>query len=50
MTETANKLNPYIHLTESFLAHEIEAIEFERRYFSVFKSDASSSSEIVIVD
>ena len=45
MTETTNKLNPYIHLMESFLAHKIDASEFERRYFSMFKNDTSSWTE-----
>lgn len=42
---TVNKLDPYIHLMKSFLENKIDANDFERRYFSMFKNDTSSWTE-----
>ena len=42
---TVNKIDPYVHLMKSFVEDRIDAIEFERRYLSMFKSDTNSWTE-----
>lgn len=42
---SATKLNPYIHLIESFVENRIDANEFERSYLLMFKKDTSSWTE-----
>ena len=42
---STDKLDPYVHLMQSFVENKIDANEFERRYLSMFKSDTNSWTE-----